>query len=91
MNDEAHYKLLKLLEQNPQATQRELATALGVSLGKVNYCLKALIDKGHVKAENFRNSDNKATATNSPGYIHVGFSMTNYLECLASGVGSPVS
>ena len=60
MNDEAHYKLLKLLEQNPQATQRELATALGVSLGKVNYCLKALIDKGHVKAENFRNSDNKA-------------------------------
>ena len=60
MTNDSHYKLLKLLEHNPQATQRELATALGVSLGKVNYCLKALIDKGHVKAENFRNSDNKA-------------------------------
>ena len=41
-------------------TQRELATALGVSLGKVNYCLKALIEKGWVKANNFRNHNNKA-------------------------------
>ena len=55
MNQEAHYKLLKLLEGNPQATQRDLARELGVSLGKVNYCLKALIEKGHVKAQNFRN------------------------------------
>ena len=59
MTEEAHYKLLKLLEQNPQATQRELAAELGVSLGKVNYCLKALVDKGHVKARNFKNADNK--------------------------------
>jgi EPS-associated MarR family transcriptional regulator len=60
MNKDAHYKLLKLLENNPQASQRELAAELGVSLGKVNYCLKALIDKGHVKASNFKNADNKA-------------------------------
>jgi EPS-associated MarR family transcriptional regulator len=59
MTEEAHYKLLKLLEQNPRATQRELAAELGVSLGKVNYCLKALVDKGHVKARNFKNADNK--------------------------------
>ena len=60
MNQEAHYKLLKLLEQNPHASQREIAAELGVSLGKVNYCLKALIDKGHIKAKNFKNSRNKA-------------------------------
>ena len=45
MNEEAHYKLLKLLEHKPDASQREIARELGVSLGKVNYCLKALIDK----------------------------------------------
>ena len=60
LNEESHYKLLKLLEANPEASQREIANELGVSLGKVNYCLKALIDKGHVKAENFRKSNNKA-------------------------------
>jgi EPS-associated MarR family transcriptional regulator len=60
MNEEAHYKLLKLLEHNPQASQRDLARELDMSLGKVNYCLKSLIDKGLVKAENFRNSQNKA-------------------------------
>jgi EPS-associated MarR family transcriptional regulator len=59
MTEDSHYKLLKLLERNPQASQRELAAELGVSLGKVNYCLKALIDKGHVKARNFKNADNK--------------------------------
>lgn len=57
--DEAHYKLLRLIESRPDATQRELAQALGVSLGKVNYCVNALIEKGFVKARNFRNSHNK--------------------------------
>jgi len=57
--DEAHYRLLRLIETRPDATQRELAQALGVSLGKANYCVKALIDKGWVKARNFRNSKNK--------------------------------
>lgn len=57
--DEAHYKLLRLIEFRPEATQRELAEAMGVSLGKVNYCVNALIEKGWVKARNFRNSQNK--------------------------------
>jgi EPS-associated MarR family transcriptional regulator len=59
MNEEIHYRLLRVLEANPQISQRELAQALDISLGKANYCLKALIDKGLVKASNFRNSRNK--------------------------------
>lgn len=60
MLDEAtRYGLLKMLEDNPGLSQRELARRLGVSLGKTNYCLNALIEKGLVKINNFRNSDNK--------------------------------
>lgn len=59
LTDEYRYKVLKLLDQNPELTQRELARALGISLGKVNYCLKALIEKGMIKAGNFKNSQNK--------------------------------
>lgn len=59
LTDEYRYKLLQLLEANPQASQRELANALGISLGKVNFCLNALIEKGLVKARNFTNSHNK--------------------------------
>jgi len=59
--DEIRYRLLKYLDEHPEATQRELAGELGVSLGKVNYCLRALIAKGLIKARNFRNS-NKKTA-----------------------------
>jgi EPS-associated MarR family transcriptional regulator len=59
LTDEYRYKLLQLLEANPQASQRELANALGISLGKVNYCLNALIEKGLIKARNFTNSHNK--------------------------------
>jgi EPS-associated MarR family transcriptional regulator len=59
MNEEIHYRLLRTLEANPHISQRELAQALDISLGKANYCLKALIDKGLVKAGNFRNSRNK--------------------------------
>jgi EPS-associated MarR family transcriptional regulator len=57
--DDAHYKLMRLIETNPEISQRELAEVMGVSLGKVNYCLNALIGKGWVKAHNFRKSDNK--------------------------------
>lgn len=60
MQEDTHYKLLQVLEKNPQASQREIAEALGISLGKVNYCLNALIEKGHIKAQNFKNSRNKA-------------------------------
>jgi len=53
------YQLLKELEQTPTLSQRELANRLGISLGKVNFCMKALVSKGCLKVNNFRNSDNK--------------------------------
>ena len=56
---ETHLNLLRHLEENPDVTQRELAKELGISLGKANYCLKALINKGLIKAKNFKNSANK--------------------------------
>ncbi|MBW7861099.1 MAG: MarR family EPS-associated transcriptional regulator [Rhodocyclaceae bacterium] len=59
MHDELRYRILKRLEANPAISQRELADALGVSLGRANYCLRALIEKGLVKVDNFRRSDNK--------------------------------
>jgi EPS-associated MarR family transcriptional regulator len=59
LTDEYRYKLLQLLEANPQISQRELARSLGISLGKVNYCLNALIEKGLVKARNFKNNKAK--------------------------------
>lgn len=59
VTDELRYRILKLLESNPHMSQRELATELGISLGKVNYCLRALIGKGWVKAGNFRRSTDK--------------------------------
>ena len=60
MTEDINYQMLKLIEQNPELSQRQLAEKMGVSLGKVNYCLRALIDKGLVKAKNFKNSSNKA-------------------------------
>ena len=57
--EEAHYKLLRLIESRPQLTQRQLARELGMSLGKINYCVNALIEKGWIKARNFRNNNHK--------------------------------
>lgn len=59
MDDALRHKLLRILEENPEVNQREISEILGISLGKVNYCLKALMDKGWVKAKNFKNSKNK--------------------------------
>jgi EPS-associated MarR family transcriptional regulator len=59
IHQETHLKVLRLLEANPQMSQRELAVALGVSLGKTNFCLKALLDKGWLKVQNFQNSQRK--------------------------------
>jgi len=56
---EFHYHLLKLINERPEISQRELAAELGLSLGKINYCLKAFIGRGLVKVNNFRRSDNK--------------------------------
>lgn len=58
--DDTHFQVLRLLDRRPELTQRELADELGVSLGKANYVLNALIEKGLVKARNFKNSRNKA-------------------------------
>lgn len=57
--EDTHLRLLRLLQARPELSQRDLARELGTSLGKINYCLNALIDKGLVKARNFRNSRNK--------------------------------
>jgi len=54
------FRLMRLLEANPDISQRELARELGISLGKVNYCLNALIRKGWIKMRRFKNSQNKA-------------------------------
>ena len=59
MNDEITHNLLALIEQQPNLSQRELAREMGISLGKTNYCVKGLIEKGWLKAQNFKNSDNK--------------------------------
>ena len=54
-----HLDLLRKLESNPKYTQRELSQEMGVSLGKINYCIKKLIKKGWLKAKNFQQSKNK--------------------------------
>jgi EPS-associated MarR family transcriptional regulator len=60
LNEEVRYRLLRHLAEHPDASQRELASELGISLGKVNYCLHALMEKGLVKVRNFKNSRNKS-------------------------------
>ena len=57
--DELRLRVLRALEANPELSQRQLAAELGVSLGGVNYALKALVERGFVKADNFRKSGNK--------------------------------
>jgi len=59
LTDEYRSKILRILEEDPAISQRDLARQLGVSLGKANYCLQALIEKGWIKANNFKNSNNK--------------------------------
>ena len=58
-SEELHLKLLRLLEQDPTRSQRALARELGVSVGSTNHALRALLDRGWVKAQNFTRSDNK--------------------------------
>ena len=58
-SDKHTYHLIRILEENPKLSQRELAQEMGISLGKVNFCLKGLMEKGIIKAQNFKNSSNK--------------------------------
>ena len=59
LHEESHLKVLRILEAQSDINQRELADAVGVSLGKLNFCLKALMERGFVKMQNFRTSQNK--------------------------------
>ena len=59
LQEDTHFRVLALLERNPDISQRELARALGVSLGGANYALRALVDRGMVKAQNFSKSERK--------------------------------
>jgi EPS-associated MarR family transcriptional regulator len=59
LTDEYRAKILKILAEDPQISQRDLARALGVSLGKANFCLRALMQTGLIKANNFKNNRNK--------------------------------
>ena len=60
IDPDVHFRVLHLLEDEPELTQRELAQKLGISLGGVNYCLKALIEIGHIKAGNFSKNPDKS-------------------------------
>ena len=62
---DAEYIILKILKDNPKMTQRQMAEELGLSLGKTNYIVRALVDKGWLKLTNFKRSDNKL------GYIYL--------------------
>lgn len=59
LTSELQFRVMRLLEANPQMNQRELSKSLGVSLGGINYCLNALAAKGSIKIQNFRNNKNK--------------------------------
>jgi len=64
-NSDLEYKVLRNFENNPQLTQRQMAEELGLSLGKTNFIIKALLDKGLLKFENFKKSDHKI------GYLYL--------------------
>jgi len=59
IQEDTYFRIMRLLEENPEMSQRDLADKLGMSLGGLNYCLKALIDRGFVKLDNFQNSKHK--------------------------------
>jgi len=60
IDPDLHFRTLMVLEENPELSQRQLAKKIGVSLGGINYCLKALVVKGQIKMNNFTNNNNKA-------------------------------
>jgi EPS-associated MarR family transcriptional regulator len=65
LQEDTYFRVMRILQESPDLTQRELAQKLGISVGGLNYCLKALIEKGLVKMKNFTNSKNKF------GYVYV--------------------
>ena len=65
LQEDTYFQVMRILQENPDLTQRELAERLGISVGGLNYCLKALMEKGLVKMKNFTYSKNKF------GYVYV--------------------
>lgn len=65
LQEDTYFRVMRILQENPDLTQRELAEKVGISVGGLNYCLKALMEKGLVKMKNFANSKNKF------GYVYV--------------------
>ena len=65
LQEDTYFRVMRILQENPDLTQRELADRLGVSVGGLNYCLKALMEKGWVKMQNFSHSKNKF------GYVYL--------------------
>jgi len=65
MNSDIHFKLLDILEKNQKLSQRLLSKELGISLGSINYCIRALVEKGQVKVHNFKKNSNKI------GYVYL--------------------
>ncbi|NUZ08200.1 MarR family EPS-associated transcriptional regulator [Piscinibacter koreensis] len=65
LQEDTYFRAMRILQQNPDLTQRELAAKLGVSVGGLNYCLKALMERGWVKMQNFSHSKNKF------GYVYM--------------------
>lgn len=65
LQEDTYFRVMRILQENPDLTQRELAEKLGISVGGLNYCLKALMEKGLVKMKNFANSKNKF------GYVYI--------------------
>ena len=61
IDQDIHFKILDILDKNPRITQRDLAKRIGISLGGVNYCIKALIEIGHIKINNFKRNTNKSS------------------------------
>lgn len=59
LREDTYYRVLHILQNRPEVSQRELAKELGISLGAMNYCLRALIQKGQIKIDNFRKSSHK--------------------------------
>ena len=76
--EDARFRLMRLLQDNPDRTQRELAEGVGLSVGALNYCLRALADKGLVKMHNFAHSKNKF------GYVYVLRCLLIFLESITS-------
>ena len=84
LQEDTYFRVLRMLQDNPDLTQREIAERLGVSTSGLNYCLNALIDKGWVKVQNFSQSKNKF------GYIYVSFTQSGDSARRMSRLRSPI-